>query len=271
MYSLVSASVLASDLARHPSGAAVADTVDRVLALIPRELDRFGPPAGGSVRGRVLAAVTDQPPPATSLQGAVQQGLATGRTVADVLAQTLLGTLEDLLALLAREAPLAGAAPAARQVALDAVTVAWAGRVADLSDLAALRQPWTQGLDAVPPALPDALVHGPLGALLDELSRRGPEQWERVAQAHGARTRALTWSKAMHVACQAAHDAGLVRDVARAQLGAARLLRLSGASTGPHAHAIAMAVTSAVQATCVRHLLAEPEWTALTGAWTAGS
>lgn len=271
MYSLVSASVLACDLARHPSGAAVADTVDRVLALSPGELARLGDPADGPVRARVLAAVADQPPAVTTLEGVVDRGLATGRSVTEVLSATMLGTLEDLLALLAREQPLVRAAPSARQVALDAVTVAWAGRLAELSDLAALRRPWARALDPVAPALPAGLARGPLGSLLDDVARRRPEQWQRVAQAHGSRMRALTWSRAMHVACQAAYDEGLVQEVARAQLGAARVLRLSGASTGPHAHAVAMAVTSAVQATCVRGRLAEPEWTVLTGAWAAGS
>ncbi|MDP9496347.1 MAG: hypothetical protein M3P46_01530, partial [Actinomycetota bacterium] len=38
MYTLLSAGVLALDLARHPSGAAVADVAERVLALTPDEL-----------------------------------------------------------------------------------------------------------------------------------------------------------------------------------------------------------------------------------------
>lgn len=271
MYSLVSASVLACDLARHPSGAAVADTVDRVLALSPGELARLEAPDDGRVRARVLAAVADQPLPATTLEEAVDRGRATGRSVTQVLSAALLGTLPDLHDLLAREQPLAQAVPSARQVALDAVSAAWAGRLAELSDLAALRRPWARALDPVAPALPAGLAHGPLGSLLDNVARRGPEQWQRVAHAHGSRMRALTWSRAMHVACQAAYDEGLVHEVARAQLCAARVLRLSGASTGPHAHAVAMAVTSAVQATCVRERLAEPEWTVLTGAWAAGS
>ena len=72
----------------------------------------------------------------------------------------------------------------------------------------------------------------------------------------------------MHNACQAAYDAQRLTDVARAQLGAARALRLSGASTGPHAHAIAMAVTAAVQAVCTADLI---DTTGLRGAWDAGS
>src|SRR5206468_8711660 len=38
VYTLLSASILAIDLARHPSGTAVADTVDRVLALTAQDL-----------------------------------------------------------------------------------------------------------------------------------------------------------------------------------------------------------------------------------------
>ena len=43
VYSLVSASVLACDLSRHPTGAAVADVVDRVLALGAEDLGEPAP------------------------------------------------------------------------------------------------------------------------------------------------------------------------------------------------------------------------------------
>jgi hypothetical protein len=277
VYSLVSASVLAIDLARHPSGAAVADVTDRVLALTPGELAGFGPPAPGDARARVRAAVADAPRMSTLMGGVaatVAEGLPSAQvslTVLEALAQTLLGGLDDLLALLAAEPPLAGADPAAVQVALDAVTVAWAGREADLADLSALHAPWAAALDPVPPALPPGPGSTALGALLDEVSRRSPEQWQRVARAHAGRERGLGWSTSMHTACRAAFDAGRLVEVARAQLAAARVLRLSGASTGPQAHAVAMAVTSAVQAACTQDLLEPPVTLALTCAWSAGS
>ena len=74
----------------------------------------------------------------------------------------------------------------------------------------------------------------------------------------------------MHQACRAAYDHGRLTDVARAQLAAARQLRLSGASTGPDTHALAMTVTAAVQATVLADLLVPGLTHALLGAWEAG-
>jgi hypothetical protein len=72
----------------------------------------------------------------------------------------------------------------------------------------------------------------------------------------------------MHAACRAAFEADRLVAVARAQLAAARALRLSGASTGPEAHGIAMAVTAAVQAVCTSDVH-DGRW--LMSAWEAGS
>ena len=273
MYSLLSASVLAIDLARHPSGAAVADAVDRVLALTPHELSRMTVPAPEPVRHRVLEACAAEPRTNTLRAAPPDESadVLTTRTRLLAWEDTLLGGLTDLLDLLQRELPLRHAAPEARQVALDGVTVAWAGRVAPLVDLNRLQRPWAQALDPVPSALPVTAYSPALGLLLDGVSRRSPSQWHQVAAAHGAHRGTLTWSKAMHQACRAAFDADRLHDVARAQLGAARALRHSGASTGVDARAIAMAVTAGVQATCTRDLVGEPVATALLSAWEAGS
>ena len=56
-----------------------------------------------------------------------------------------------------------------------------------------------------------------------------------------------------------------------ASYGEALRVLLSGASTGPDAHAVAMAVTSAVQATCTRDLLEPDVTTGLLSVWDAGS
>ena len=96
MYSLVSASVLALDLARHPSGAAVADAVDRVLALTPDDVaalaacaDRSG--ETGAARAALHAACADAPRMSTLMRGVsatVAQGLP-GPADARVLVQAL--------------------------------------------------------------------------------------------------------------------------------------------------------------------------------------
>lgn len=271
MYFLASASILAIDLVRHPNGAAVADVTDRVLALSPSDLEALGRPAPAEVRQRVLDVCAQTPRRSTLMDGVVAtlaEGLPsshTGRTVVEALSETLLGGLVDLLDLLRCEQPLSDAPPEAVQVALDAVTAAWAGREAVLDDLVALRAPWVSGLGPVPPSLPETSYSEVLREMLDQIARRGPEQWQRVALAH---RRGRRWSLGMHTACQAGYDAGRLTDVARAQLAAARALRLSGASAGRHAHSIAMAVTAAVQAVCTADLI---DAAALRGAWDAGS
>lgn len=270
VYFLTSACLLAGDLARHPSGVAVADVVDRVLALSAHEAAALRDPAPAAVRERVLACCADEPRLATAM-GGVTATLADGlpgprvsRALLDVLTATLTGGLADLHALLEREVALEGDA---QQVALDGVTAAWSGRRADLTDLVRLRAPWLAAIDPVPPALPEGPWSAGLSVLLDDLHRRTPEQWRAVVAAHQA-VRGLGWSAAVHEACRVAFEADRLVVVARAQLAAARALRLSGASTGHDAHAVAMAVTGAVQALCTADL---HDGAALTRAWSAGS
>ncbi|MCU1693183.1 MAG: hypothetical protein JWM64_2274 [Frankiales bacterium] len=289
MYSLVSASVLALDLARHPCGAAVADTVDRVLCLTPddvRALAAAAPatPEREARRQRALAACAAAPRMSRLMRGVagvVADGLpdADGaRTLLDVLSSTLLGGLDDLLALLLREEPLSDPALPRDgvQAALDAVTVAWAGRAdgVELADLAALRAPWTTALAPVPPALPEqAYGDGApaLRRLLDDVARADDGVWQRVVQAHGEPTApGSRWSESMHEASRAAYESGRLVAVARAQLAAARALRLSGVSTGRDASAAGMAVTAAVQAVCVQGLLTPSCEAVLLRAWEAG-
>jgi hypothetical protein len=177
------------------------------------------------------------------------------------LTETLLGGLDDLLALLRREEPLSlpGLPAAGVQAALDAVAVAWAGRApdVDLGALALLRAPWAAALSPVPSALPEqAYGEGApaLRALLDQVARADDAFWGRVEQAHWARQGDLRWSTAMHEASRAAFDGGRLVPVARAQLAAARAFRLAGVSTGARGCSAMMAVTAAVQATCVTGL-----------------
>lgn len=274
----MSSAVLALDLARHPSGAAVAHTVDRVLALTPAELQRMTDPAPSAARERVLDVVAHQPRMSTLMGGVaatVASGLPNGadsRTILTTLNETLLGDLGDLHQMLRAELQAQDAAlgPAV-QIALDGVTVAWAGRLASLEDLSALNAPWAQALDPVAPALPQTVCSSALSVLLDAVSRRTETQWQRVADAHGAQRGRLSWSNAMHEACRVAFEADRLTDVARAQLAAARVLRLSGASTGEDAHALGMAVTAAVQATCTADVLDGGTATVLLSAWEAGS
>ena len=248
MYSLLSASVLAIDLARHPRGVAVAHVVDRVLALTADDLTRLrgaGWPrrrARGQarVRARVLASCPD------------------------------VARLHDLQGMLRREQPLADAYRAAVQVALDAVAAAWAGPTAEPADLRHLDGPWARALSSVPVSLPETPYREALRVLLEEVTRRDRQQWDLVVAAHAARRGQLRWSTLMHEACRAALEDGRERDVARAQLAAARALQLGGVGAGVHdeVQAVAMAVTAAVQAVCTGDLL---DTSGLREAWLAAS
>ena len=260
MYTLLSASVLAIDLARHPSGAAVADVVDRVLSLPP-----YGPwtaiePAPEAARTRVRSATP------TRQVDRIDADTVLAGTALATLAGALLGDLESLLGLLSREEPLRDAPGAVRQAALDAVSAAWAGRDADLHDLAELRRPWEALIDPVPPALPGRAWTPAVRTLLEEVPHRSDAQWAASSAAHRQRT--PSWSVAMHEACAAVAEAGRVNEVARAQLAASRTLRLSRGSTGPDAMAHAMVLTAAVQAICAADLL---DTQALRAPWDAGA
>ncbi|MDP3712240.1 MAG: hypothetical protein Q8R60_07130 [Mycobacteriales bacterium] len=287
MYSLVSAGVLACDLVKHPRGAQVADVVDRVLALEPTDLEALAATSGDGLEGdrqAVLQAAREVPQMRTLLRGV---GAAVGdaqpdgteaRTIVDALSQTLLGDLDDLLALLLREAPLDDpeVPPAVVQAALDAVSATWVGAAAGPDVLAAterLRRRWDDALPVVPPPLPDGYGgHAPdLRDLLDAIGRLDGAAWSRVDAAHDSKRGGLAWSEAMHLACRAAHDDHRVVAVARGQLAAARALRLSAVSTTPVAGSAAMAVTAAVQATCVLDLLDVETARTLLGTWQAGS
>ena len=107
--------------------------------------------------------------------------------------------------------------------------------------------------------------------LLEAVHRRTEQDWRRTVTQHSRRRGSLRWSRAVHASCRAAYDDDRLLEVARAQLAAARALRLSGASAGVDAHAVAMAVTAAVQATCTADLLPPAVLDALRTSWEAGT
>jgi hypothetical protein len=287
VYSLVSAGVLACDLVKHPHGAQVADVVDRVLALEPTDLEALAATSDDGLeddRSAVLEAAREAPRMRTLLRGVgsvVRDALpepTEARTIVDALSQTLLGDLDDLLALLLREAPLddPDLARDAVQSALDAVAATWVGAGSGPDVLVAterLRRRWDGALSPVPPPLSDGYGgHAPdLRDLLDAVGRLDGAAWSRIDAVHDGGRGGLAWSEAMHIACRAAHDDDRVVAVARGQLAAARALRLSGVSTTLAAGSAAMAVTAAVQATCVLDLLDVDTARTLLSAWQAGA
>jgi hypothetical protein len=269
VHQLSSAAVLAADLARHPNGARLADVVDRVLALAPHELAAMTAPAEGPVRERVRGRCPDRPV-SHALEG-LREGLSAGSS-ADrqlVLDSALIGSLDDLLAMLLREEPLVTATPEARQVACDAVVAVWAGSHAAPSDVVRLSGPWQAALDPVPPPLPQAPWTAELSDLLEHVHRRRADDWARSAAAHRSLRRERRWAEVMHEASVAAARAGRLHAVARAQLAAARALALS--HTGISPIGAALSLTSVVQAVCTSDLLPASTRDALRKAWDAGS
>ena len=272
MYSLVSSAVLAADLARHPHGSRVADTLDRVLALTPHECSGLVAPADEQVRRRVLATCRSERavPALEQVAGALETAAPSATALSGLatrLEGALLGSLEDLHAMVIREDPVAGLPPYAQQVVCDALTAAWAGSEAALRDVLALVAPWEAAVDPVPPALPQRTWTQAVRALLDDVPRRRPGQWQSSVRVRRARPR-QRWSEAMHVSCDAAWRDGRLHDVARAQLAAARALALT--HPGVPRGAAAMVVTAAIQALTTADLVAPNVCAALLAAWEAG-
>ena len=270
MYTLVSAPVLAADVVRHPHAVQLADTLDRVLALSAQEAAGLRAPASADVRARVLQAGEATPRVAAELDHlgpALREEGPTGR-LAVRLESALLGSLADVHGLVLRESPVRALARDAQQVALDAVTSAWAGASAALSDVRALAAPWEAALDPVPPSLPERPWTPAVRDLLEEAPRRSSAQWAASLQHHRA-GRSLRWSDTLHVACRAAWEADRLLDVARAQLAAARALALTHTGVAPYGAALVL--TGAVQAACTADLVPTSVREGLRAAWEAGA
>lgn len=266
----MSAAVLAADVVRHPHTVRLADTLDRVLALTELEAAALRDPAPEPVRARVLEACARTPRAGKALEHLPDELHEEGPThgLAVRLESALLGSLGDLHALLLREPPVQGLPGDAQQVVLDAVTAAWAGASAALSDLRALAAPWEAALGPVPPPLPERGWTPLVRDLLEEVPRRSPAQWAVSLAQHRA-GRSLRWSDTLHVACRAAWEADRVHEVARAQLAAARALALT--HTGAPPYGAALVLTGAVQAVCTADLVAPSVQQGLRAAWEAGA
>jgi hypothetical protein len=272
VYSLVSSAVLAADLVRHPHASRLADTLDRVLALTLQETCSLREPADPEVRQRVLDACKAPPRVSAELGDLLAKGVADDEPLSGLvlrLEEALLGSLDDLHALVLREEPVRSLPPDPVQVVLDALTAAWAGPEVSLRDIRALVEPWEAALDPVPPSLPERPWSRALRDLLDEVPRRTPEQWRASAGRQRIIGRSLRWSEALHASSKAAWGTGRLPDVARAQLAGTRALAL--AHTGVSPYAAARVLTAAVQAVCTEDLLDAGVRDALWADWEAGS
>ena len=296
MHSLLGAASIALDLARHPAGAAVAETAGRLLVMTPAEVDALSDRVRGAVNARaedraLLLAEAGGPGSVPDLalvlrgvQGMAEKALPSpeeARVVVRTLDGSLLLRLPDLLRVLAAEGPLTDPRLPADgiQAALDAVAAAWIPSGADAAAVRAatrLATPWREvvagrhrpsGLDGLDGL--DRYACRGTARLLEAAARLDVPGWGRVVRARDAARGSLRWSTAMHEACRTVEDAGRVVQVARAQFAAARVLRRSVVSTSDGARSAAMALTSAVQAECVADLLPGDVRAVLGGPWEA--
>lgn len=254
MYTLVSASVLALDLARHPSGAVVADVLDRALALDAAPLPRVVDLERAAARRRLLEVAASAPRLDEALR-ALSRSLGTsgGSAAAQVLSAVLLGRLTDLVALLERQLGQERGLPAAVvDVVVDRAVAAWAQADdrAAAHDVEVLTAPFAEVVGELPAAPPASGAVRELLVLLEAVARADGRQWASLDAAHTAAHSGLRWSELLHAASRAAVDSGRTVDVARWQLSAVRAahsaVRLPGTAPGA-----AMSLVGAVQALAV--------------------
>lgn len=283
MYSLISAGVLALDLARHPAGARVTDVVERVMLLQPDDLTALGEAAAlvpdrSVARKRLLAVAAASPTVSDTLASLTDTLASAGleaapvREASSLLATRLVGRLPDLHALLLSSEPLNGTdvPVGAIGAALDAVTAVWTSpqHSSRPGDLALMLTAWDAAVPIFPSPLPECDVPGAREALydlLDRLAHCTPEQWADLDSAHVASYDLLGWSEHVHEACKAAAEAGRTIDVARWLLAAARTGNNTGHPQSGFAPGAMMSVVAAVQAICVLDVLPAESLAIMTG------
>jgi hypothetical protein len=258
VYTLVSASVLALDLTRHPSGAVVADVLDRALALetaappVVLDLER------AAARRRLLTVAAAAPRLEEALR-AVTRSLGTpdGSAAAQVLSAALVGRLTDLVALVEHELGQQRALPQAVVDAVaDRVVAAWTGAedAASPRDVELLSAPFAEVAGELPALPPRQGAAEQLLSLLEAVARAGDPQWAALEAAHEATHSGLQWSELVHAASRAAVESDRLVDVARWQLSGVRAAhsaaRLPGTSCGA-----ALSLVGAVQALAVADVL----------------
>ncbi len=273
MYTLLSASVLALDLSRHPQGASVADVVDTALSLDrppldPAVLDRLArdvldldapaeDTARSAARSRLLERAAAAPTIVDALRTATLVLHGTGARpvsdASDALRSALIGRLDDLLALLQDQLGEQQCWPQASvDLVLDRVVAAWSGPQADADDLRVLRSAWDGGVAELLPVPPRAVHVEGLLELLEAVARCDARQWSALDALHQQRHRGTGWSELVHEATRAASSAGRVVDVARWQLSAVRAAQAAGHVRTTCAPGAMMSVVGAVQALCVQ-------------------
>ena len=264
VYSLVNTPTLIRDLARLPSGFALAGDLLQAFALTPPDLEVLDARArrsdgAGAVRRAALLQADAGRVRAHAVLAAVrseadEHGLSAYGGSVDLLAGATIGGLDDLVRFLrhdvladawARADDLAVVAyPAALDIVTDGLVATYSGR----ADLGRAWRHWC----AVHPVASSAVAY-PL--VVDMVRRIDARPARPVVPAE--------WATYMHEACWAVHLAGRERAAAVTQLAALRAL-LDATKPAPPGHALVATVVAAVHACVVSDLLAPDVYDAMT-------
>ena len=286
MYSLVNAPTIGYDLARFPTGAAVATVLLEALAVRRpdgelADLSAFDPAVVANPRRASAWLEVSALTPAIKLD----EALSAVKQVVDEAAQTLVlrgndaesalagvvgasfGDLEDLLRLvrydLLDEVPSHVAA-----MASDALAAAYHGRRLPDDVRHLLGAPWiaaTRSLPAIPADL--GPFDSDVRSVLDKLPVLTAPQVAVLTEA--AASLESDWSRRMHDAAWAAYLSGRLRPAAAAQFQAVRGLRASGVDAATAARGVWNAVSGCLQAVTLHDLLDEVTYGVLVGPWEA--
>jgi hypothetical protein len=283
MYSLVNAPTVGFDLARLPTGAAVATVLLEALAVqsADNHVDLRAFDVGLDVDGRRAAAWLEVSAmvPAPRLD----QALSQVRDLVDdadhghhgahrrwepamaALTAAYFGGLDDLVALL-RDDILDETPTHIVAMASDAVAAAFGGRRLPTDVRRLLDTPWISATRSLPD-LPADL--GPNDAELRRVLDRIPTLTgpEAVVLAEGATAAEADWGRSMHAAAWAAYLAGRLRPAAAAQFQAVRALRISDVESGLVARGVWNAVTGCLQAVVMNDLLDDVAFGVLVAPW----
>ncbi len=290
MYSLVNAPTVGYDLARTPTGAAVATVLLEALAVQPgtgvtRDLSAFDASGIADPRRATAWLAVSALAPAPRLDetlSAVRQvfedavrglrdpesGLEPGAAFQPAmtgLVGSYFGGLEDLLHLV--QIDILDESPShVVTLASDALAAAYAGRRLPDDERHCLGAPWITATRSLPPIPADL---GPfteaVRRVLDRLPLLTLAQAEALIAA--AKTAETDWSRRMHEAAWAAYLSGRLRPTAAAQFQAVRGLRASGLTADIAARGVWNVVSGCLQAVGLHDLLDEVTFGLLVAPW----
>jgi hypothetical protein len=292
LYSLVNASTVGFDLARIPTGAAVATvllealavqsplprsraaglrafaTFDALLAADPRraaawlEVSALAPPRRLDDALSVVGQLLDDAASAVDPSGTANRQL---EPVLRDLTTASFGGLDDLLRMV--RADILDESPAhVVALASDALAAAYGGQRLSDEVRSLLTVPWvaaTRSLTPIPADLEPFTDE--LRAILDRVATLTETQAKVLVD--GAASVEADWSARMHAAAWAGYLSGRLRPAATAQFQAVRALRACGVDAAAAARGVWNAISGCLQAVAVHDLLDEVTYGVLVAPW----